>query len=83
VECAEALLAISELGTLRAGPEQTARLSGIAQLEAAGLMPPADAMAGVADAAPGDSAAALLRAVHVLDRTRAFVRQLAWLGRVG
>jgi hypothetical protein len=40
-------------------------------------------MAGVADAGPGDSAAALLRAVHILDRTGAFVRQLAWLDRVG
>jgi hypothetical protein len=83
-ECAEALLAIAELGTLRGGPEQRARLSGVARrLEGAGLLPPADAMAGVADAGPDDSAAALLRAVHVLDRTRTFVRQLAWLDRAG
>jgi hypothetical protein len=83
-ECAETLLAIAELGTLRGGPEQRARLSGLAQrLEGAGLLPPADAIAGVANAGPGDSAAALLRAVHVLDRTRTFVRQLAWLDRVG
>jgi hypothetical protein len=83
-ECAEALLAIAELGTLGGGPEQRARLSGMAQrLEGAGLLPPADAMVGVADAGPDDSAAALLRAVHVLDRTRAFVRRLAWRDRVG
>jgi hypothetical protein len=83
-ECAEALLAIAELGTLRGGPEQRARLSGLAQrLEGAGLLPSADAMAGVADAGPEDSATALLRAVHILDRTRTFVRQLAWLDRVG
>jgi hypothetical protein len=83
-ECAEALLAIAELGTLRGGPEQRARLSGVAQrLEGAGLLPSADAVAGVADAGPEDSAAALLRAVHILDRTRTFVRQLARLDRVG
>jgi hypothetical protein len=83
-DCAEALLAIAELGTLRGGPEQRARLAGVAQrLEGAGLLPPADAMASVADACPDNSAAALLRAVHVLDRTRTFVRQLAWLDRVG
>jgi hypothetical protein len=83
-ECAEALLAIAEPGTLRGGPEQRARLSGVAQrLEGAGLLPPADAMAGAADAGPGDCAAALLRAVYVLDRTRTFVRQLLWLDRGG
>ena len=61
-----------------------ARFSGVAQrLEGAGLLPLADAMAGVADAGPDDSAAALLRAVHILDRTRTFVRQLAWLDRAG
>jgi hypothetical protein len=83
-ECAEALLATAELGTLCSGPEQRARLAGRAQqLEDAGLLPPADAMACVADAGPGDSAAALLRASYILDRTRTFVRQLAWLDRVG
>lgn len=83
-ECTEALLAIAELGTMDSAPQRRASLSGLAhRLEDLGLLPPADAMAGVADAVSGDSAAALLRAVHVLDRTRTFVRQLPWLERIG
>jgi len=61
-ECAEALLAIAELGTPRSGPERRARLSGAAlRLEEGGLLPPADAMAAVADAGPGDLPAAPAR----------------------
>jgi hypothetical protein len=52
-------------------------------LEGAGLLPVADAMASVADAGPDGSAAAVLRVVHVLDRTHAHVRPLGWLERVG
>lgn len=83
-EGAEALLAMAELGTPCGGPEHRERLAGLAQrLEAAGLALPADAMAGVGHECLGGSAAALLRAVHIVDRTRTFVRRLAWLDRVG
>jgi hypothetical protein len=83
-ECAEALLAIAELGTARSGPEQSARLASLAhRLEGAGLLAPADAMTGVAHVGPDGAAAAVLRAVQVLDRTHAHVRPLAWLVRVG
>ena len=83
-ECAEALLAIAELGTVCSGPEQSARLASLAhRLEGAGLLPVADAMASVADAGPNGAATAVLRAVQVLDRTHAHVRPLAWLERVG
>jgi len=81
-ECAEALLAVAELGTLRGGPEQKMRLAALARrLEGAGLLPLADAMSGVADAMSDAGAAALLRAVQILDRTRAYARPLAWLER--
>jgi hypothetical protein len=83
-ECAEALLAIAELGAVCGGPEQSARLAGLAhRLESAGLLPLADAVASVADVGPDGAAAALLRAVQVLDRMHAHVRTLAWLERVG
>ena len=82
--CAEALLAIAELGTLRGGPEQNTRLAALAhRLEGAGLLPLADAMSGVADVRSNGGAAALLRAVQILDRTRAYARPLAWLERFG
>ena len=83
-ECAEALLAIAELGTLRGGPEQNTRLAALAhRLEGAGLLPLADAMSGVAEARSDGGAGALLRAVQILDRTRAYARPLAWLERFG
>ena len=91
-ECAEALLAIAELGTLRYGMEQNAQLAALArQLEGAGLLPLADGMWGVADArsdartdaGSNGGAAALLRAVQILDRTQAHARPLAWLERLG
>jgi hypothetical protein len=82
-ECAEALLAIAELGTVRSGPEQSARLASLAhRLEDAGLLPVADATACAADGGP-NGAAAVLRAVQVLDRTHAHVRPLAWLEHAG
>ena len=83
-ECADALLAVAELGTVCGGPEQSARLASLAQrLEGAGLLPLADAMATVAGVGRDGAPAAVLRAVHVLDRTHAHVRPLAWLERVG
>ena len=83
-ECAEALLAIAELGRLRGAPEQNAPLAALARrLEGAGLLPLADAMSGVAGARSDGGAAALLRAVQILDRTQAHVRPLAWLERFG
>jgi hypothetical protein len=83
-ECAESLLTIAELGTLRREGEQDARQAELARrLEEAGLLPLADAVAGLAGAEPGDCPAALLRAVHILDRIRAHARRLAWLERVG
>lgn len=83
-ECAEPLLAIAELGAVRGGPEQSACLAGLARrLEGAGLLLLADGMAGMAAAASDASATALLRTVQVLDRTRAHMRQLAWLERLG
>ncbi len=78
-QCAAAVLTVAELGTAHGAPEQRARLVAMArQLEGAGLLPLADAIAGVAGAGPDGFAAALLRAVHVLDRMRAHARQLAW-----
>jgi hypothetical protein len=83
-ETAEALLAIAELGTVCGGSELRVRLAGLAhRLEGAGLLPVADAMASVADVGPGHAAAAVLRAVHVLDRTHAHVRALTRLERIG
>jgi hypothetical protein len=82
-ECAEAFLAIVELGTGPGGQGQRARLAGLAnRLEGAGILPVADAMASVAGVAPEGAAAAVLRSVHVLDRTQAHLRPLAWLERV-
>ena len=81
-ECAEALLATAELGTLRYGAEQNTQAAALARrLEGAGLLPLADAMSGVADARSDGGAAALLRAVHILDRTQAHARPFAWLER--
>jgi hypothetical protein len=81
-ECAEALLATAELGTLRYGAEQNTQAAALARrLEGAGLLPLADAMSGVADARSDGGAAALLRAIHILDRTQAHARPFAWLER--
>ena len=81
-ECAEALLATAELGTLRYGAEQNTQAAALARrLEGAGLLPLADAMSGVADARSDGGAAVLLRAVHILDRTQAHARPFAWLER--
>jgi hypothetical protein len=83
-ECAEALLTLGELGMMRSGPEQDARHAELARrLEGAGLLPLADAITGLTGAGSSGPAAALLRAVHILDRIRAHARPLAWLERVG
>jgi hypothetical protein len=81
-ECAEALLATAELGTVRYGKAQDTQAAALARrLEGVGLLPLADAMSGMADARSDGGAAALLRAVHILDRTQAHARPLAWLER--
>jgi len=78
-QCADTLLSFAELGTLPL-QRQSAELAGLAQrLEAAGLLPLADAVAAAHGARSEAAAAALLRAVNILDRTHAHARRLAWL----
>jgi hypothetical protein len=78
-QCADTLLSFAELGTLP-WQRQSAELAGLAQrLEAAGLLPLADAVAAAHGARSEAAAAALLRAVNILDRTCAHARRLAWL----
>jgi hypothetical protein len=81
-ECEEIVLTMAELGAAHRAPELRSRVDAFGhRLEAAGLLPLADAVGGMAQSSNGVTADALLRTVCILDRIRAHDRQLPWLQR--